>query len=93
MPQNSKMTRREALVAGALGSAGTLVAGCATTQKPIDPLSDESLIASSALSGTPLSAERVQAQRVFFTFMMRELALMREFDPGDDEPPAVFPIE
>jgi len=86
------MTRREALMAGALGSVGTIAAGCGTGGKPIDPLSEEALIASSALSGTPLSAERVSAQKPLLGFVLEELALMREFDPGDDEPP-VFRIE
>ncbi len=91
MTRKSTMTRRQVIATATLGSAGAIVAGCGT--RSIDPVSEESLIASSALSGAPLSAERVHAQKPIFDFVMKEITLMREFDPGDEDPPAVFHIE
>ena len=93
MKTKSKMSRRKMLGSGALGAVGTLVVGCQAEPTVLDPMSEEALIASSSLSGEPLSVERVRMQKPFFDFVTKKIKLMREFDPGDEEPSPVFRIE
>lgn len=93
MSAGSSLTRRE-LIAGssALGAAGALVAACSTPPpvEPPSPLSDAALVNASALSGEPLTTERVQAQKALFEFNLKHLELMREFDPDEEEPLTMF---
>jgi hypothetical protein len=87
------ISRRRLIAGAALGSVGSVLGGCQAGPQPIEPMSEEGLVASSALSGDPLTLERVRDQKPFLDFLMKEIQLMREFDPGDEDPITVFRIE
>ena len=87
----SALTRRELLTQGAaVGAASALMAGCSGTKAPADPLSDESLIVASALSGERLSLERVRGMKLMLEFTLKQLETLREFDPDEEEPVTMF---
>lgn len=93
MRAKPSLTRRE-LIAGssALGAAGALVAACGIPPpaEPPSSLSDAALANASALSGEPLTTERVQAQKAVLEFNLKHLEVMREFDADEEEPLTMF---
>jgi len=84
--------RRQLLLQGAkLSAAGALIAtGCSTSKTDPGLLADRTLIRASALSGEPLSAERVKAMKPMLEFTLKHLEVLREFDPDEEEPPTIF---
>ncbi len=80
------LTRRQMLAASILLG----LTGCRVTRSTPKPSSDENLIGASALSGQPLSRERVRAMKVAFEFNLKHLETLREFDPDEEEPLTVF---
>jgi hypothetical protein len=88
-----RLSRRELLTQGAaLGAAGALMVGCPGAKSPADPLSDENLIGASALSGEPLSPERVHGMKLMLAFTLKQLETLREFDPDEEEPLTMFRV-
>ena len=90
--KTARIGRRQLLLQGAtLSAAGTLIAtGCSTSKTDPGPLADQNLIRASALSGEPLSAERVKAMKPMLEFTLKHLEVLREFDPDEEEPPTIF---
>jgi len=86
-----RFNRRQLLTqSAALGAASALMVGCAGAKAPATPTSEENLIAASALSGEPLSRERVRGMKLMFDFTMKHLQTLREFDPDEAEPVTIF---
>jgi hypothetical protein len=86
-----RLSRRQLLTQGAtLGAASALMAGCSGTKSPPDPLSDDNLIGASALSGKPLSLDRVHGMKLMLEFTLKQLETLREFDPDEEEPLTMF---
>jgi hypothetical protein len=86
-----RLGRRQLLTQGAtLGAASALMAGCSGAKAPADPLSDENLIGASALSGEPLSLDRVHGMKLMLEFTLKQLETLREFDPDEEEPLTMF---
>jgi hypothetical protein len=91
-----RVGRRRLLAQGAaLGAAGSLLpaglpAGCSAPKTEAGPLADQNLIRASALSGEPLSAERVRAMKPMLEFTLKHLEVLREFDPDEEEPTTIF---
>jgi hypothetical protein len=91
-----RIGRRRLLAQGAaLGAAGSLLpaglpAGCSAPKTEAGPLADQNLIRASALSGEPLSAERVRAMKPMLEFTLKHLEVLREFDPDEEEPTTIF---
>jgi hypothetical protein len=89
--KQAALTRRELLRGGAtLGAAGALLAGCGGTKTAPEPLSESNLIGASELSGETLSPERVRDMRSLFEFNLKQLQVLREFDPDEEEPLTMF---
>jgi len=90
-----KFTRRQLLSGAAAGAVATVVEGCGVRSrsgpKP-EQLVEENLINASALSGEPLSRERVRAMMTLFEFNQKYLNELREFDPDEEEPLTMFRI-
>jgi TAT (twin-arginine translocation) pathway signal sequence len=87
----SGLTRRDLLKGGAtLGAAGTLLNGCGSPKAVPEPLSETNLIGASELSGETLSPERIRGMRSLFEFNMKQLQVLREFDPDEEEPLTMF---
>jgi hypothetical protein len=87
---NSGLTRRDLLKGGAtLGAAGAL-SGCGSPKAVPEPLSETNLIGASELSGETLSPERIRGMRSLFEFNMKQLQVLREFDPDEEEPLTMF---
>lgn len=85
------LTRRQLLTRGtALSATGALMAGCRGSREAPGPLSEEILIGASALSGEPLSPERVRALKPLLEFNLKHLQVLREFDPDEEEPLTMF---
>jgi len=86
-----RLNRRQLLTQSAvLGAVSALLPGCAGTKGPPSLLSEENLIGASALSGEPLSAERVRGMRLMLDFTLKQLETLREFDPDEEEPVTMF---
>ena len=91
-----RIGRRRLLAQGAaLGATASLIpagfpAGCSAPKTETGPLAEQTLIRASALSGEPLSAERVKAMKPMLEFTLKHLEVLREFDPGEEEPPTIF---
>ena len=86
------LTRRELLAAGAaLAGTADLLAGCTTPKRVPDP-SQEGLHGAADLSGELLSSDRVRAARPLIEFNLGHLQVLREFDPGEEEPLTVFRV-
>ena len=86
----SRLTRRDLLKGGAtLGAAGALLSGCGPEVAP-EPLSEVNLIGASELSGETLSRERIRGMRSVFEFNLKQLQVLREFDPDEEEPLTMF---
>jgi hypothetical protein len=77
------------------GAAAVLIEGCGAGSrlrpKP-EGFTEEDLTDASALSGEPLSHERVRAMRGVFEFNQKYLNELREFDPDEEEPLTMFRI-
>ncbi|MFY9561442.1 MAG: twin-arginine translocation signal domain-containing protein [Terriglobales bacterium] len=87
----SALTRRDLLKGGAtLGAASALSSGCGSPKAVPEPLSETNLIGASELSGETLSPERIRGMRSIFEFNMKQLQLLREFDPDEEEPLTMF---
>jgi hypothetical protein len=87
----SRLSRRQLLTqSAALGAASALMAGCSGTKVVPETLSDENLIGASALSGEPLSLERVHGMKLMLEFTLKQLETLREFDPDEEEPLTMF---
>jgi hypothetical protein len=88
-------TRRQLLSGTAAGTAAAVIEGCRAGSrlrpKP-EGFTEEELINASALSGEPLSRERVRAMRPVFEFNQKYLNELREFDPDEEEPLTMFRI-
>ena len=86
-----RLNRRQLLTqSAALGAASALMAGCPGAKAPASPTSEENLIRASALSGEPLTPERVRGMKLMFDFTMKHLQTLREFDPDEAEPVTIF---
>ena len=86
-----RLSRRQLLTQSAtLGAASALMAGCSGAKAPADPLAPENLIGASALSGEPLTPERVRGMKLMLDFTLKHLETLREFDPGEEEPVTIF---
>jgi hypothetical protein len=89
----SRLTRRDLLKGGAtLGAAGALLSGCASPKAVPEALSEGNLIGASELSGETLSPERIRGMRSFFEFNLKQLQVLREFDPDEEEPLTMFRV-
>jgi len=89
--RKSRLSRRQLLTRStALSAASVLMAGCPGTKAPAGPLSEENLIGASALSGDPLSPERVRGMKLMLEFTLKQLETLREFDPDEEEPLTMF---
>lgn len=87
----SSLTRRDLLKGGAtLGAAGALLSGCGSPKAVPEPLSETNLIGASELSGETLSPERIRGMRSLFEFNLKQLQVLREFDPDEEEPLTMF---
>ena len=85
------MSRRDLLKGGAtLGVAGALLSGCGSPKGSPEPLSETNLIGASELSGETLSPERIRGMRSIFEFNLKQLQVLREFDPDEEEPLTMF---
>ena len=87
------MTRRQLLSGAAAGAAATLIEGCKPAPRPeakAEQLAEDNLVNASALSGEPLSRERVRAMMSVFKFNQKFLNELREFDPDEEEPLTMF---
>jgi hypothetical protein len=88
---NSGLTRRDLLKGGAtVGAAGALLSGCVSQRAVPEALSETNLIGASELSGEPLSPERVRGMKSIFEFNLKQLQVLREFDPDEEEPLTMF---
>ncbi len=87
----TRVSRRQIISAAVAGATGMLVGGCRSSTTT-GPLSDDALIVASALSGERLSLERVRSQRPVLEFILEQVQIMREFDPGEQEPATMFEI-
>jgi hypothetical protein len=85
-PLNVHLTRRGILASAAVATAGTLVANCSARPLPPSGVTDEALAMASGISGDPLPASRINAQRAWFEFLNRQLRLLRKFDAEDNDP-------
>jgi hypothetical protein len=87
----SRLSRRQLLTqSAALGAAGALMVGCSGTKVVPEILSDENLIGASALSGERLSLDRVHGMKLMLEFTLKQLEMLREFDPDEEEPLTMF---
>lgn len=87
----SSVTRRDLLKGGAtFGAAGALLSGCGSPKAVPEPLSETNLIGASELSGETLSPERITGMRSLFEFNLKQLQVLREFDPDEEEPLTMF---
>ena len=87
----SSLTRRDLLKGGAtVGVAGALLAGCVSEKAVPEALSETNLIGASELSGETLSSERVRGMKSIFEFNLKQLQVLREFDPDEEEPLTMF---
>lgn len=87
----SRLTRRDLLKGGAtLGAAGALLGGCDSPKAVPERLSETNLIGASELSGETLSPERVRGMRSVLEFNLKQLQVLREFDPDEEEPLTMF---
>jgi len=85
------LTRRDLLKGGAtLGAAGAILSGCGSPKAVPDPLSETNLIGASELTGETLSPERIRRMRSLFEFNLKQLQMLREFDPDEEEPLTMF---
>jgi hypothetical protein len=85
------LSRRELISVAAAVTAGALTGGChsATEQGSI---SEDDLIAASAVGGERLSRERIHAHKQVTVAILGSIQATREFDPDDEEPVAVFQL-
>jgi hypothetical protein len=87
----SSLTRRDLLKGGAtLGAAGAMLSGCGGPKAVPEPLSETNLIGASELTGETLSPERIRRMRPLFEFNLKQLQVLREFDPDEEEPLTMF---
>ncbi len=86
----SSLTRRDLLKGATLGAAGALLSGCGNPKAVPEPLSETNLIGASELSGETLSPERIKGMRSLFEFNLKQLQVLREFDPDEEEPLTMF---
>jgi len=87
------ISRRDLLRSGAtLGAAGALLAGCGAPKTPPERLSEANLIGASELSGETLTPERIRNMRSTLEFTLPHLQVLREFDPGEEEPLTMFRV-
>lgn len=89
----SSLSRRDLLKSGAtIGAAGAFLSGCAKANGVPGTLSESNLIGASELSGETLSPERIRGMRSIFEFNLKQLQVLREFDPDEEEPLTMFRV-
>jgi hypothetical protein len=89
--EKTQLTRRALLKGGAtLGTTGALLSGCGSPKAVPEPLSETNLIGASELSGETLSPARIRGMRSLFEFNLKQLQVLREFDPDEEEPLTMF---
>jgi hypothetical protein len=89
--RKTRIGRRRLLTQGAaLGAGSSLLAGCSGPKPETGLLADQNLVRASALSGEPLSPERVRAMKPMLEFTLRHLEVLRTFDPDEEEPSTIF---
>jgi len=88
---DTHLTRRKLLALGiAAGTTPELLAKLHGSMGQSGQLSENSLIEASEISGELLSQERVHAAKVLIEFCMQHLAILREFDSGEEQPLGTF---